>query len=499
MLMHYLYVALRNARRGPFAFVMNVLTLAVGLACFVTVYGFVDFWRSADRHFANADRIYAVTMEFEARVGSFAMGAFGAPEPLAELLRADFPQIERVVRAVNLGRDAVASALGRALTMSAAATGPEFFELFDLPFAAGDPRRALSQPRSVVLTREFATQLFGDADPLGQPVLIGNAVETTVTGLLAPIPEPSHMGRSTSATFRFDALVSEDVLEAIRARAREIGLRKSLGARPGQIVVQALLEAALAAVVAIVLALAGYRLAARAFTALIGTDPTRTLFDGAGFWLFLIALVAGVTLAAGAYPALVLSRVRPVATLRGAAAGRAAGRLPAALVAVQFTVASFLLMVVAVTALENAHLKRTGLGIAEDPLLVITRSSPAANVSAETLRAELERLPQVRGVTEMAAPPFLGFSLTVVRNGPEQTVISRTVFSHTVGHDFFAMFDVPLLAGRLFSRDHDDMPAVPPSAPPPPGSTRSGSGSRRTRPCGASSTTRCSTSSTRAT
>ena len=151
MLMHYLYVAIRNARRGPLAFVMNVLTLAVGLACFVTVYGFVDFWRSADRHFANADRIYVVRMEFEARDGSFAMGSYGGPEPLAQYLRADFPGIERVVSAVPLGQDAMASSGDRTLRLNAYAAAAEFFELFRLATIPGllhraDPADAAAVP-----------------------------------------------------------------------------------------------------------------------------------------------------------------------------------------------------------------------------------------------------------------------------------------------------------------------------------------------------------------
>src|SRR5690606_5744817 len=61
-----------------------------------------------------------------------------------------------------------------------------------------------------------------------------------------------------------------------------------------------------------------------------------------------------------------------------------------------------------------------------------------------------------------AAPPFAGFSLTVVRSAPDPNAPGRTVFSHRVGHDFFEMFDVPLRAGRVFGREFgEDMPDTP--------------------------------------
>lgn len=67
MLTHYLAVAFGTHLRHPAATLLGVATLALGLVCFVTAYGVTSFWARADRHFSNAERIYAVTSEREVR------------------------------------------------------------------------------------------------------------------------------------------------------------------------------------------------------------------------------------------------------------------------------------------------------------------------------------------------------------------------------------------------------------------------------------------------
>ncbi|HEX6998579.1 MAG TPA: FtsX-like permease family protein [Gammaproteobacteria bacterium] len=218
MLTHYLALALRNARRTPLAAAMNVLTLALGLACFLIAYAAVAFWNHAERGFANADRIYVLTIEFARKDGSFGRPTtVGGPPHVHEYLRADFPQLERIARATLMDPQTAIAAGDRAVRLRGLAVDPEFLEIFDLPFAAGDARAALAAPRSVVLTRATAARLFGDAAPLGRPVLIDNVVEATVTGVVDAPLEPSHLGRAAAAPLRFDMLASFDVRDAVRA------------------------------------------------------------------------------------------------------------------------------------------------------------------------------------------------------------------------------------------------------------------------------------------
>jgi putative ABC transport system permease protein len=573
VLTHYLSVALRNVRKAPVAAAMNVLTLAIGLACFVTVYGFVAFWNQAERHFANADRIAVLTMSLKLLDGDYSYdGDINVSDHAARYIDEDFPQLENVARAVVVNEQAMIATGDRALRSFGVAVDAEFLEIFDLPFVDGDARTALRSPRSVVLTREHARQLFGGENPLGRSLVIGNVVDATVTGVLDAVPEPSHLGRSTSANLRFDWLASFDVLEAIRAatalpnaqppaenwlevgaitylllpadgsltlaalrdrlpefarrrvppatagmaavtfgavpvrdllgdsldsglfidagasvpatllalgllvlavacvnyanlataraarRTREVGLRKALGADGAQIAWQYLLEAGILTTAGLVLALAGFRLAAPLLRAIAGVDVTPALFAGIQFWGFLGAVIVGVTLAAGAYPAVALSRVEPMRALRASRQQVGSKTLATVLIGVQFGVASLLLITVTITALQNAHLRRTGLATEADPLVVVENIASMTKVDSATLRAELLRLPQVKGVTEIAAPPWVNLNGTLVTRSADPNAAAQMVLSPGIGFDFFSVFDIALVAGRVLGPEYGDEP-----------------------------------------
>jgi len=583
VLKHYLSLALRNARAAPFVFAMNVATLAIGLACFVTGYGLVTFWSRAEEHFANADRIAVMTMSMKLVGNSYSYDRnVRVSEPAARYLREDFAGIEKIARAVTVSGKAMISTGEHALRSYGAAVDPAFLEVFDLPFVAGDPRTALSAPRSVVLTKEHARQLFGDQDPMGRSLVIGNAVDATVTGVLDTVPEPSHLGRSTSAALPFDWLASFDVLEAVRTstavpnppaqpenwfaasaitylllpadgsftlgdlreqlpafarrhlpadlsgvatisfgaksvrdvlgdgvdsglfievgdlsipglllalgslvlvvacvnyanlataraarRTREIGLRKALGADRAQIARQYLFEGGMLTAAALLLALAVYRLMGPLLESVVHVDVTPTLFAGSRFWVFLVAVTALVTVAAGAYPAIALSRVQPVRALRASRQQVGSRGLTTVLIGVQFAVASLLLIATTVMVLQNAHLWRSGLAMVSDPLVLIENDASVTNVDSATLRAELLRLPQVRGVTAIGAPPWVNLSGGLVRRAPDPAAPAKLVLGQRIGVDFFSVFDIDLVAGRLLGPEYgDEVPGNAPAAEP---------------------------------
>jgi putative ABC transport system permease protein len=117
-----------------------------------------------------------------------------------------------------------------------------------------------------------------------------------------------------------------------------------------------------------------------------------------------------------------------------------------------------LLIAVIVMYSQNLELRRTGLGLSSDPLLVIDNASALSGVDNETLRTELLRLPQITAVTEAASVPWIpGINLWTLSRSPEASASGRSVFSNLVGYDFFSVFGLEALAGRVFDREHDDM------------------------------------------
>jgi putative ABC transport system permease protein len=188
VLAHYLSVALLNFRKAPFAAVANVAVLALGLTAFVTVYAVIGFWGRAERPFANADRTFIISSRIE-QAGNVVLRETAATNPyVASYLLADYPQIEVAARATRLGNNVPVAADDRSVRLTAIGVDPEFLDIFDLPFLAGDARAALRAPRSVVLTRQTAERLFGADNPLGRPVKLANAIDATVTGVVDRFP-----------------------------------------------------------------------------------------------------------------------------------------------------------------------------------------------------------------------------------------------------------------------------------------------------------------------
>jgi putative ABC transport system permease protein len=577
---HYVAVALRNIRTAPFASAVNVLTLAVGLVCFVTAYAFVTFWDTAEQHFKNARDIQVLTVTIRNRDNDSGFKNLPrVPDPAADALKTDYPAIAKIARATILDRKTMVASPGHAERVFGVAVDPEFLELFDLPFVAGDAPGALAAPRTVVITRELAARLFGSESAIGKTVVIGNSVDATVTGVIDAIPEPSHLGRSANAALPFDLLASIDVLDAVRPssrgralpggnwfsfgntivyvylppgggltpdalatqlqsfaarhvpadmlrntdysvglapvgkllsgtgdffdtglsfaavllllgglvlgvacvnyanlataratrRVREIGVRKALGASPAQIAVQALFEAAVFALAALILAIALFALAQPLVKQLLGAELGATFFSHLAVWPALAALVIAVTFAAGAYPAFVLSRVRPVSAIASARARLGSPLFSTLLVGAQFGVASFLLIAVIVVTLQNSDMRRTALSAIEDPLVIIENPTSQTKVSSATLRERLGALTQVRGVAEIATTPWESLFMMTIKDSQDPQAAQRTAVVRDVGYNFFDVFDVALVAGRVFDPAHAEdqpVPSGPPGGPP---------------------------------
>ncbi len=194
MLGHYLSTALRNFRRDPLSTAIKLLALALGLACFLTAHVIGDYFRQADRHWMNADRIAIVVQEMRQQDGGWRSNFQGSGPGTAALLRTDFPQLEAAARlflaAMYVGpEDSTQSLQGSYVD-------PEFLEIFDLEMIRG--RASLDDPRTVILSQRGAQRLFGDDDPVGRTLRLRMpsserlSLDVTVTGVFRDIPGNSH-------------------------------------------------------------------------------------------------------------------------------------------------------------------------------------------------------------------------------------------------------------------------------------------------------------------
>ena len=240
------------------------------------------------------------------------------------------------------------------------------------------------------------------------------------------------------------------------SRGREIGVRKSLGASIRDVIIHELLQTACLAVIATILAFAVIAIAKRPLEVSLQALVPMT-WSEPSFWAELGVLVAAVTFAAGLYPALVLARVNPVTALRLGAGKGGPPLLRKVLVGMQFASAAFLCIAVAIAYLQTNALREAAIGRFADQYVVLFPQLRAPGVGFDALAAELKRGLGIKGVAGMDVAPWqMGFNVRPMSRSQSEEGATVALDIHNVTHDYFALMDTPLLAGRSFSRDRAD-------------------------------------------
>jgi putative ABC transport system permease protein len=190
MFKNQLQTSLRNlSTKKGFSF-LNVGGLALGLTCFILIGLFVQHELSYDKHNEKADHIYkmGVHIFLDGTESNFAV----VSAPLAQGLRDECPEVEASTRFSKGGIPVLRyedKAFSEERFYWADST---VFDVFTMPFIAGDAKTALIQPYTVVFTQSMATKYFGDDDPLGKVVSMDGRQDYTVTGVIEDAPEASH-------------------------------------------------------------------------------------------------------------------------------------------------------------------------------------------------------------------------------------------------------------------------------------------------------------------
>jgi putative ABC transport system permease protein len=233
-------------------------------------------------------------------------------------------------------------------------------------------------------------------------------------------------------------------------RAREVSLRKVMGARRSQLIIQFMGESLLMALVALLFAIAIVQLLTPAFDTLLARPIAYDILRDwpLGLSVLGIALLAG--LLGGIYPAFLLSGYRPAARLGPNSSG--SGLLRAALVVLQFAISIGLGIAVIVIFAQISFSRQMNIGFDRHDLLVVngaSRLTPAARDSmAHTLAAD----PAIAGVAQSGMTPFDG-GIIVSNVTVAQTGQKFTVRNLNIDPDFLGVYRIKLLAGRNLSRD----------------------------------------------
>jgi putative ABC transport system permease protein len=209
MLKHYLLIALRNLQRHKSSFLINLIGLSTGLACTFLIYLWVNDELHIDKFHVNDSRLYQV-ME-KNKVNGEILVHDATQGLLAGAMHRDLPEVEAAVSVMDLGKMGIRLQLRTPEKVVKAAgmfAGSEFFRLFSFQLLHGSPDQVLTNKNGIVLSKEMADKLFGDAaHAMGRTLTLdafGKNEQCLVTGVTANPPSNSSM--------TFDFILTHDLL-----------------------------------------------------------------------------------------------------------------------------------------------------------------------------------------------------------------------------------------------------------------------------------------------
>ncbi len=243
-------------------------------------------------------------------------------------------------------------------------------------------------------------------------------------------------------------------------RAKEVGVRKAVGALRGQVAMQFLFESAIVNLLALLLAVGLTVLGLPFLNQLAGTSIDLSVWNNP--WLYVsFVLVFGLgSLMAGLYPAFVLSAYQPGIVLKGGSvAGTGHHRLRKALVVFQFAASVALLVGTYVVYSQVQYIRGFDLGLDLDSILVVKRPTiieegSSRRVLREIFKSSLERQASIRFVATSNTVPGGGFpwGTSLRRKGAPESE-REDAYVTWINYRFLETYDLKLIAGRNFSKE----------------------------------------------
>ncbi len=551
LLFNYLKIAFRRARKHKGHSFINLAGLAVGMAACILILVWVQDELSYDRFHKNANQIYRINAEDLSGGKSFLLA--GSPAPLGQAMRDELPEVLNVTR-VQSGWGRWDLRLGENLFQEEylAAVDPSFFEIFRFPFVSGDPKTALIDRYSIILTETLAKKVFGDADPMGKVMQL-NRTDMTVTGVIEDIPRNSHIHFTfafpainmtkwreskmdewtyfqfaTYVMLRKDAdiadvdgkmmdivgrhlpelkgsvylqplkeihLRSTDINNWMLAypnkgniayvyifsltalcililacinfmnlstarfatRAREVGMRKVVGARRGDLIRQFLGESALLSLISLLAALILVELMLPAFSQLAGRELVFLRSGSFQILAGLFLIVLATSFISGFYPAVFLSSFQPVKVIKniGQLGANRGGALRKILVVLQFTFTIGLIICTAVIYLQIRFMQNKDLGY-DTEYIISFAGYRRFETDYEGAKSELLQHPSIQAVSRGFPPPSGEWGTADVDWEGRDPSLEVKIDKGICNYDYLEVFNLEIAEGRFFRKEFAD-------------------------------------------
>ncbi|HLN53995.1 MAG TPA: ABC transporter permease [Lentimicrobium sp.] len=242
-------------------------------------------------------------------------------------------------------------------------------------------------------------------------------------------------------------------LSTIRAadRSKEVGLRKVMGARRKQLLLQFMGESVMITLISCLLAVLLLSLLMPFYNDLLGYKLTVS-WKSPLVWSFLIGVVLVAGLLAGSYPAFFLAAFLPVQALRGKIIpGKSGAIFRQALVVLQFTISVMLIIGTVIIMNQMKYVRKKDLGYNKEQIVIIRIDNSEINDHAVSFKRELENRPEIESVSLMSGEPGGFFDMFAFEaEGQNETWKARTEFSD---FEIVETLQLKIIAGRDFSPD----------------------------------------------
>lgn len=562
MLRNYLRSALRNITRHKFISFINIFGLTIGLTCCLLIVVYVINELSYDKFNTNADDIYRVTRSFNTADGVETLHLGAVAPPFGPLLKNEFSDIKKVTR-IYPSSNLVVRYKDKLITETENCFADEnFFDFFSVKTIKGDPKSALSDPFSIMMTEELAHKYFGNEDPINKVVKLGNQFNFKVTGIYEPFPGNSQLhpkmllsfntlkdsavygkkgletnwGNNSFFTYllfpkgynvdrvaaQFPAFLDKYVhapgqagnshesknsklyfqkflsihlhshlddeleqngdikrvlifsaialfilliacinymnLSTARSalRAREIGIRKVIGAQRKEIIVQFLSESVLITTFSMVLALGITFAVMPLVNTFSGLALSFELLYQPRIITAIIAMPFVIGIISGIYPAIFMSSFKPVKVLKGllkVGAGNISFRK--VLVVIQFSISIILIVATTIVFQQLRYMQQKSLGFNKDHIL--TMRNPFSPEQFQVFKNEVTKDGLVKDVSRSSRIPSGRLlddqGISVIQSGTVQQVNADIKYVNA-DYGFITTYGMKMAAGRNFSKDY---------------------------------------------
>ena len=547
MIKNYFKIAWRNLIRNKAFSTINILGLALGMACSLLIMLWVIDEHSVDAFHVNGQRLYQVYERnyFDGKVEA----DYPTQALMAEELKRLIPEIEKAssLEWITTNTFEAGDKIGK---MDGSFAGEDFFSMFSYPLLQGTPQSALSTLNGVAVSRKMAEYFFGDAEKaIGKTIRYENYDDLQVTAVFENIPANSsqhfdflrswlafkkenstwigNWGNTDAPTFiqlRKDAnapaveakikdfvyrykektkgfvielglqpytekylhstfkngYVAGGRIEYVNLfsivavivlliacinfmnlatarsvkRAREVGVRKVMGAARLTLIGQFIGEAILLTFSSLIVAIILSGLLLPVFNELTGKQLSLPI-EQFGFWIRLFGIAAAVGSVAGSYPALFLSSMNPIEVLKGSLKFNwSAAFFRKGLVVFQFALSIIFIVAMIVIFQQLNYIQKKNIGYDRDNLLYIPLEGELG-AKYSLFKEEAGKITGIKAITKMRqAPTLIGNHTGDIKwTGKDPNTVVSFVNS-AVGYDFVKTLNLELSEGRDFSRDY---------------------------------------------